>query len=201
MGRGTSTLIAGAAGAVVLPVLALGFALPLWLSAVVAAGVFGGLHLALRPGGVGLDQGAYLEAQTDTVHGLIADGSAALDRLRTIAPKIKDQAMQAAVQNLSTMAAKTLARVGNDPARAMAVRRLLTFYLPNAAGIAEGWQTLESTAQPSPERVQQAREVMKALGEAFAKFANEADAPELQELDLDMKVVNDALKTDLEKTT
>jgi hypothetical protein len=201
MGRGTSTLIAGAAGAVVLPALALGLALPLWLSAVVAAGVFGGLQLALRPGGGGLDQGAYLEAQTDTVRGLISDGSAALDRLRMIAPKIKDQAMQAAVQNLSTMAAKILARVGNDPTRAMAVRRLLTFYLPNAASIAEGWQTLESTAQPSPQRMQQARDVMKALSEAFAKFANEADAPELQELDLDMKVVTDALKTDLEKTT
>src|SRR5215472_2085937 len=112
MGRGTSTLIAGTAGAVVLPVLALGLALPLWLSAVVAVGVFGGLQLALRPGGTGLDQGAYLEAQTDTMRGLIADGTDALNRLRTIAPKIKDQAMQAAVQNLSTMAAKVLARVG-----------------------------------------------------------------------------------------
>ena len=37
----------------------------------------------------------------------------------------------------------------------MAVRRLLTFYLPNAASLAEGWVTLEGSAVPSPERMAQ----------------------------------------------
>ena len=34
---------------------------------------------------------------------------------------------------------------------------------------------------------------------AFKKFASDADAPELQELDLNLKVVKDSLKADLEK--
>ena len=83
----------------------------------------------------------------------------------------------------------------------MAVRRFLTFYLPNAAGITEGWQTLERNANPAAERVAQTREVMKALGDAFQKFASQADTPELEELDLNLKVVKDALKSDLEKTS
>ena len=77
---------------------------------------------------------------------------------------------------------------------------MLTFYLPNAASLAEGWRTLETRSSPSPERIAQTRETMQALGDAFGKFADQAVAPQLQALDLDLKVLNDALKADLEKT-
>ncbi|MEJ1969397.1 MAG: 5-bromo-4-chloroindolyl phosphate hydrolysis family protein [Rhizomicrobium sp.] len=200
MERGTSTLIAGFAGALAFPVLVLLLSLPLWLSLVVSLGVFGGLMLALRPSGFGLNVDAMLEAQSDTMRGLIGDGSAALARIKRIAPRIADPAMKSEVQALAATSDQILSHVGTDSSRAMAVRRYLTFYLPNAASIAEGWQTLEANAASPPERKAQAREVMKALNDAAAKYASEADAPELNELDLSLKVVKDALKSDLEKT-
>ncbi len=200
MERGTSTLLAGIAGALTFPALALGLALPLWLSLLVAGGVFGGLVLALRPSGFGLNLNAMMEAQSDTVRGLLADGGAALTRIKRIAPAIKDPAMKASVLALAATSDQILAHVQGDTARAMAVRRYLTFYLPNAASIAEGWQTIEASAGSPPERKQQARDVMNALNEAAAKYAGEADAPELSELDLSLKVVKDSLKADLEKT-
>jgi hypothetical protein len=200
MDRGTSTLIAGVAGALAFPLLVFGLALPLWLSLVVALGIFGGLLLALRPRGFGFDVDAMTEAQSDTVRGLISDGTAALGRIKRIAPAIGDPAMKSAVQSLAATSDQILAHVGNDSSRAMAVRRYLTFYLPNAASIAEGWQTLESNAGSPPERKEQARDVMKALNEAAMKYASDADQPELNELDLSLKVVKDALKSDLEKT-
>jgi hypothetical protein len=200
MDRGTSTLIAGVAGALAFPLLVFGLALPLWLSLVVALGIFGGLLLALRPRGFGFDVDAMTEAQSDTVRGLISDGTAALSRIKRIAPAIGDPAMKSAVQSLAATSDQILAHVGNDSSRAMAVRRYLTFYLPNAASIAEGWQTLESNAGSPPERKEQARDVMKALNEAAMKYASDADQPELNELDLSLKVVKDALKSDLEKT-
>jgi hypothetical protein len=200
MDRGTSTLIAGVAGALAFPLLVFGLALPLWLGLVVALGIFGGLLLALRPRGFGFDVDAMTEAQSDTVRGLISDGTAALGRIKRIAPAIGDPAMKSAVQSLAATSDQILAHVGNDSSRAMAVRRYLTFYLPNAASIAEGWQTLESNAGSPPERKEQARDVMKALNEAAMKYASDADQPELNELDLSLKVVKDALKSDLEKT-
>jgi hypothetical protein len=87
-----------------------------------------------------------------------------------------------------------------DPTRAMAVRRLLTFYLPNAASLAEGWVALEGRALPSPERMTQTGQTLRSLNEAFAKFADDMAEPQMQTLDVDLKVVNDALKSDLEKT-
>ncbi len=200
MERGTSTLIAGAAGALTLPLVVFVLGLPLWLGVVAALGMFAGLILALRSSGRGLDVDALLEVQSDTVRGLIDDGTAALARIKRIAPQIRDPAMKSAVQALASTSDQILAHVQNDTSRAMAVRRYLTFYLPNAAQIAEGWQTLESSAGSPPQRKEQAREVMKALGDAALKYVGEADAPELNELDLSLKVVKDALKSDLEKT-
>jgi hypothetical protein len=199
MERGSSILVAGLAAAVALPVSVFALSLPLWLGLGIAAGVFFGLMLALRSSGFGLDVDALEEAQSDTTRGLIADGSDALDRLKRTVPAIRDASMKSAVQGLGATADKILANIKTDPVRVMAVRRFLTFYLPNAASIAEGWQTLERNGSLSAERVAQTREVMGALGGAFKKFASDADAPELQELDLNLKVVKDSLKADLEK--
>jgi len=199
MERGTSIFVGGLAAAIALPVCVFALSLPLWLGIAIAAGVFFGLMLTLRPSGFGLNMDALEEAQSDTTRGLVTDGSAALDRLKRTMPAIQDASMKKAVQGLSATADKILANIKSDPVRVMAVRRFLTFYLPNAASIAEGWQTLERNGSLSTERVAQTRDVMGALGDAFKKFASDADAPELQELDLNLKVVKDSLKADLEK--
>ena len=41
---------------------------------------------------------------------------------------------------------------------------------------------------------------LRSLNEAFAKFSDDMVEPQMQTLDIDLKVVNDALKSDLEKT-
>lgn len=201
MEQGTSTLAAGVAAAAVLPLCVLLLGLPLWFGIAVAALVFAGITLALRPHGFGLRLDAMTEAQHETTDALVSDATEALGRLQAAARLVKDAAMKKAIAALATTAGGILEHVRDQPGRAMAVRRFLTFYLPNAAAIAEGWQTLEGNAQPSPERMAQTREVMAALKDAFAKFENQADAPELEELDLNLKVVKDSLKADLEKKT
>lgn len=203
MGRETAILIAGLAGAVTMPLLALGLGLPLWLSFGVGGGVYAGLYFLLRSGGArgsDLDNDDLIEARNETVRGLIDDAAAALARLKQVAPRIQDQTMRGEVMSLAKTTDAVLADVREEPGRAMAVRRLFTFYLPNALGVAEGWQTLERHANPSPLRVQQTRETMRALNETFLKFAQDADAPEMQQLDTTLKVLKDSLKSDLERT-
>jgi hypothetical protein len=41
---------------------------------------------------------------------------------------------------------------------------------------------------------------LRTLNEAFAKFSDDMVEPQMQTLDIDLKVVNDALRADLEKT-
>jgi hypothetical protein len=201
MGRDTTTLITGVAAAIVLPLLVLGLKLPLWLCGLIAAGVFVGLWYVLRASSpVGIDGEKILEARTQTTDALLADADVSLNRLKKVTPLIQDAQMRGEAQSLCATTDSVMADVRNDPDRVMAIRRLFTFYLPNAVSVAEGWQTLERHANPSADRVQQTRETMHSLNDAFKKYAQDADAPEIQELDTTLKVLRDSLKSDLEKT-
>jgi 5-bromo-4-chloroindolyl phosphate hydrolysis protein len=194
-------LLAALAAAAVMPAAAIGLHLPLWLDLGLSGGTFAGGFLLLRSGKQEtLDADELADARNQTGRGLIPDAAASLDRMKKALTQIKDPAVRGQVDGLVRTGTKVLGDVRTDPSRAMAVRRLLTFYLPNAASIAEGWVALEGRATPSPERMAQTGATLRTLNEAFAKFSDDMVEPQMQTLDIDLKVVNDALKSDLEKT-
>ena len=201
LSRGTAILLAALAAAAVMPAAAIGLHLPLWLDLGLSGGTFAGGFLLLRSGKQEtLDADELADARSATARSLIPDASSALDRMKKALTQIKDPAVRGQVDSLARTAAKVMGELRADPSRAMAVRRLLTFYLPNAASIAEGWVALEGRATPSPERMAQTGATLRSLNEAFAKFSDDMVEPQMQTLDIDLKVVNDALKSDLEKT-
>lgn len=201
---GVPILVAGTAAALALPLLAFRVHLPLWLAAVIALGVFYGLKLILEPGperpAPRLNTETLDGARLETAQALITEGRAALDRLVQATRGLRDPAMKAELKQLTATADRVLGDLREDPSRAMAVRRLLTFYLPNAASVAEGWRALEGRTLPAPDRAAQTRQTVHALNDAFRRFADELVQPQMQTLDLDLKVLNDALKSDLERT-
>ncbi|HWA89852.1 MAG TPA: 5-bromo-4-chloroindolyl phosphate hydrolysis family protein [Rhizomicrobium sp.] len=194
-------MIACVAAAVVLPLLVLGLNLPLWLCGLIAAGVFVGLWYLLRAGSpVGIDGEKIVEARAETAYGLLSAADVSLNRLKKVVPLIQDAQMRGEAQNLCSTMDSVMAELRENPDRVMAIRRLFTFYLPNAVSVAEGWQVLERHADPSADRMQQTRETMQGLNDAFRKYAQDADAPDMQDLDITLKVLRSSLKADLEKT-
>ena len=201
LSRGTATLLAACAAGAVLPLGVLLIGMPIWIDAPVAGGVGIGLYFLLRSGKQPtIDEEALNDARAQTGRSLLPDATASLDRMKLTLGQIRDPAVRGQVAQLVTTGRKVVDQVRADPTRAMAVRRLLTFYLPNAASLAEGWVALEGRALPSPERMTQTGQTLRSLNEAFAKFADDMAEPQMQTLDVDLKVVNDALKSDLEKT-
>jgi hypothetical protein len=93
-----------------------------------------------------------------------------------------------------------MAEARADPSCAMQVRRLFTFYLPSAASVAEGWRAMEGKPEPEPELAKQTRETVASLNDAFSQFAEEMHEPKMQALELDLRVLNDSLKRDLEES-
>lgn len=191
-----AVILAGVAGG-----LAVGrLHLPLWLAALIAVLVFVGAQMMFAPGRQGRRAAPWLEGEAgETAQALIEEGERALASLRAAVRGVQDRSMRADLARLADSAERVLGELRADPGRAMAVRRLLTFYLPNAAGLAEGWRTLEGHRAPSPERMSQVRSTVQSLIEATDHYADEVTRPRLQALDLDLKVLNDALKADLEK--
>ena len=203
MSAGTAAAVAGAVAAAIPPILVLGFGQPAWLALCIAFVALVVLWFLLKPdanrGSGRLDEGEIAQGRRSTAAQLLREGDEALERLRAAPRLIHDQLMREEIRLLTMKADRVLRDVRGDPDKVMAVRRMLTFYLPNAASVAEGWRALEGKAEPSPERVRQTRETMAGLNDAFTQFADELHEPRMQTLDLDLKVLNDALKQDLEK--
>jgi hypothetical protein len=199
LSRGTAILLAAVAAAIAFPATAIGLNLPLWLSGALSVGAFGGMYLVMRAGArpAAITDGALADAVLQTGRGLLADATAALDRLKRVHAQVRDPGMRSQIGELYATGQKVVADVRADPGKAMAVRRLLTFYLPNAASLAEGWVALEGRAIPSPERMTQTAGTLRSLNEAFHRFSDDMGEPQMQTLDIDLKVVNDALKSDL----
>ena len=203
MSAPTAAAVAGAVAAAIPPVLVLGFNQPAWLSLCIAFVALVVLWFLLKPGPARsrgrLDEGGISSERRGTAGDLLREGEAALDRLRAAPRRIHDQLMREEIRLLTMKADRVMREVRNDPDKVMAVRRLLTFYLPNAASVAEGWRALENKSEPSADRILQTRETMAQLNDAFTRFADELHEPQMQTLDLDLKVLNDALKHDLEQ--
>ena len=200
LGSGAAAILAGTVAALVPPVLVLGFDQPAGLGLGLGFGVAGALFGLLGMGRRTPREGAVSDGRADTARELVAEGQAALERLRRTGRAIRDELMREEIKLLTMKADRVIREAQADPDCAMQVRRLFTFYLPNAASVAEGWRVLENKPEPEPELSTQARETVAALNDAFTRFAEEMHEPKLQTLDLDLKVLNNALKDDLEET-
>ena len=202
---GSAATVAGLVAALIPPPLVLSAGIPAFLAVMIAFAVFVALFLLLKPhrrtAPGRLDAGAISDERRGTAADLLREGEAALDRLRTAPRRIHDQLMREEIRLLTMKADRVLREIRDDPDKVMAVRRLLTFYLPNAASVAEGWRALEAKSEPSPERVRETRETMAGLNDAFTRFADDLHEPQLQTLDLDLRVLNDALRQDLDRVS
>jgi hypothetical protein len=196
---GTAAFLAGTVAALVPPVLVVGFDQPIGLGLGLGFGLGGALFgvLGLARGRPASSLDDLPEARASTARALIEEGQAALDQLRATSRVVRDSRMREELKLLVMKGERVLREVRDDPACAMQVRRLFTFYLPNAANVAEGWRALESKSEPAPDLEVQTRDTVAALNDAFTRFADEMHEPKMQALDLDLKVLNSALKEDL----
>ena len=200
LGTGAAAIVAGTIAALVPPVLVLGFDQPAGLGLGLGFGLGGALFGLLGLGRGRRGAGPVEDGRNATARELVAEGRAALERLRRAGCAVRDELMREEIKLLGMKADRVLRDAEADPACAMQVRRLFTFYLPNAASVAEGWRVLESKPEPEPVLATQTRETVANLNDAFSKFAEEMHEPKLQTLDLDLRVLNNALKQDLEET-
>ena len=200
LGSGQAAVLAATVTALIPPVLVLGFDQPAGLALGLAFGVGGALFGVLGLGRRGGGRGPAQDGRAETARELIAEGQAALERLRRTGRAVRDELMREEIKLLAMKAERVIREAQADPSCAMQVRRLFTFYLPNAASVAEGWRVLENKPQPEPVLSAQTRETVANLNDAFSRFAEEMHEPKLQTLDLDLRVLNNALKQDLEET-
>ncbi|RAZ88483.1 5-bromo-4-chloroindolyl phosphate hydrolase [Mesorhizobium hawassense] len=172
---------------------------PFLVSAVISVLVFTGLIFVLAPRQLfeGLDLRSIGGGQVAFARELLAQAQPAADRLTAAAGSIADKDMKAKVKNLSDIAADVISKVEAKPASAASVRRFLTYYVPQAAEVAEGYATLANRRAPSQQRLATVGAVITKLQDAFVHYADSQADSELGTLDVDLRLIQESLKEDI----
>ncbi|CDX11154.1 5-bromo-4-chloroindolyl phosphate hydrolysis protein [Mesorhizobium sp. ORS 3324] len=172
---------------------------PFLVSTVISVLVFAGLVFVLAPRQLfeGLDLGSIGGGQVAFARELLSQAQPAADRLGAAASSIADRDMKAKVKNLADIAADVIARVEAKPASAASVRRFLTYYVPQAAEVAEGYATLADRRAPNRQRLASVGAVIAKLQDAFAHYADSLADSELGTLDVDLRLIQESLKEDI----
>lgn len=198
MGNDWNWIIAGIAGAVALPVLTL-LGLPFVISAPVAIVVFAGLLVLLSPRRLfeGLNIAAIGKEKVAFARELLTDAQPAVESLRAAGDRIEDKAVKERVRHLGAIAHDVFAKVEENPVSAGAVKRFLSYYLPRAAEVAEGYAVLEDKRAPDPARLIEVAQVIEKLEGAFVHYADSLAEQELGSLDVELRLIQASLKEDL----
>ncbi|NRP85529.1 hypothetical protein GFPCMMHI_01427 [Ensifer adhaerens] len=198
-GNDWNWIVAGLVAAIVVPVLSFYAGMPIWIAAVIGLLVFVGLIFALAPRGLfeGLDAKAIGRGRLEFARDLLNSATPAARRLEASAAQIASKETAKRVRHLAEIAADVFAKVEANPESAGTVRRFLSYYLPRAAEVAEGFAVIEAKRQPDATRLQEVDLVLTKLEDAFVHYSDSLVDDRLDTLDTELRLIQASLKEDI----
>jgi 5-bromo-4-chloroindolyl phosphate hydrolysis protein len=195
----TSWIAGAAAAAILLPLLVFGAGMPLWAACLVSVAAGGGLSVSLSPRKPfeRLNKSSAARGKIAFARDLLTDAEPLAIRLETAASSIGTPKVADRIRHMARVAREIFAGVEDDPLRVDRVRRFLTYYLPRAADLAESYALMERGAMRDASRVVAAGELIERLDAAFTHYATNLQHAELGNLDIELKLLRDALDDDL----
>ncbi|XAZ25114.1 5-bromo-4-chloroindolyl phosphate hydrolysis family protein [Sinorhizobium sp. B11] len=199
LGNDGNWIMAGLVTAILVPVLTFAAGMPFWIAAVIGLLVFAGLVFLLAPRRLfeGLDIKVIGRGRLAFARELLEAAVPSAQRLEAAADDITDKPTAARVRHLAEIAADVFRTVEAKPESANAVRRFLSYYLPRAAEVAEGFAAIEAKRAPDIKQLEDVRAVLVKLEDAFVHYADSLVDDALGTLDTDLRLIQASLKEDL----
>ncbi|MBB3560700.1 5-bromo-4-chloroindolyl phosphate hydrolysis protein [Rhizobium sp. BK512] len=199
LGNDGNWIMAGLVTAILVPVLTFAAGMPFWIAAVIGLLVFAGLVFLLAPRRLfeGLDIKVIGRGRLAFARELLEAAVPSAQRLEAAAEDITDKQTAARVRHLAEIAADVFRTVEAKPESANAVRRFLSYYLPRAAEVAEGFAAIEAKRAPDIKQLEDVRAVLVKLEDAFVHYADSLVDDALGTLDTDLRLIQASLKEDL----
>ena len=191
-------LAAGAASAALLPALAFGVQAPLWAAVAGAAAAFGGLVLILTPRRPleGIDVNKVGQGRVAVVRAALEEALPALDRLEQAGSRVRNEVVHGRIAAIAKAGRNVVAELEKSPESLSSVQRLLTYYSPRAAELAEGYAAMEARRIGAERRVKIA-DLLAKLQDAFDHYRDQLADEDLRGLDVDIRLVGQALEEDI----
>ncbi len=113
--------------------------------------------------------------------------------------KIDDEDLQRYLDEISTTTNKIIDTVENDKKKIKSTEKFFTYYLPITIGIINKYDEIEDQNLSSKEVNEfygKAKESLKEINSSFKKILNNLYKSEIENVEADMKVLNNILKSD-----
>jgi len=194
-----SWIAGGAAAAVLLPLLVFGAGIPLWVACLISVAAGGGLSVSLSPRKPfeRLDRSGAARGKIAFARDLLTDAEPLALRLEAAVGSIGTPKIAERVRHMARISREVFAGVEDDPLRVDRVRRFLTYYLPRAADLAETYALLEKGGAREASQIAATGELIERLDAAFTHYAANLQHSDLGHLDIELKLLKDALDEDL----
>lgn len=196
---GINWIAGGVLAAVLLPVLAIGAAMPFWVACLISALAGCGIVVAVAPGKpfARLEASGAARGKIEFARELLTEAEPLTARMEAAAESISTQKVAERVRHLVTVARDIFAAIEKDPLRVDRVRRFLTYYLPRAAEVTEAYGLLEQKTTPDLARIAATGELIDRLDVAFTRYAASLRDADLDKLDIELKLLKSSLDEDL----
>lgn len=193
--RGT---LAGLIAGLFVPIAVFGFGVPFLYSLPGAVLIYFGVKLYYSPRGFfsRLPKGDFAEERIKLTREVLEKADYSLSSLAASVEHIRKREVQERLLHLHRVASDVMSEVEKDPKRLMNVQRLLTYYLPSASRIAKGYVALEQKRNPQIERIEQTEEMVARLDGIFSDYADRLVMPEVEDLDVEIQLLDDALRAE-----
>jgi 5-bromo-4-chloroindolyl phosphate hydrolysis protein len=135
--------------------------------------------------------------RAELVQQVLGEAATSLRALDAIMPKLRHPDSVSSVARIVAVGNRLMQIVAASPEKLSIAQRVFTYYCPETVKVADALSKLELDARPDVERITSTQTVLKKLEVLFERTELELKADEGKELDIDLKLLDQSIESDL----
>jgi 5-bromo-4-chloroindolyl phosphate hydrolysis protein len=147
-----------------------------------------------------VDEEGLSSSRAQLVKAVLDEATAHLRTLDDRAGQTLDRETAATLAKLVATGQRICNIVAAQPDGFGVAQRILTYHLPKAVYLADTLKALETAARPDDKRIIQARHVLARMENLFEKTEIDLKAGDAREMDVEIRLINEALDEDLSES-
>ena len=144
-----------------------------------------------------VSENAMPQGRTELVQQVLADAANALRALDGTLSRLRHPDSVASVARIVAVGNRLMMMVAANPEKLAIAQRVFTYYCPETVKVAEALAKIESDPAPDMERIAGTQTILKKLEVLFERTELELKADEGKELDIDLKLLDQSIESDL----
>ena len=137
------------------------------------------------------------QGRTELVQQVLGEAATSLRALDALMPRLRHPDSVSSVARIVAVGNRIMQNVAASPEKLAIAQRVFTYYCPETVKVAEALSKLELDANPDVERITGTQTVLKKLEVLFERTELELKADEGKELDIDLRLLDQSIESDL----